>query len=274
MKRSIVSLRNAHANEKAKLNDANTALQGERDELQSLCDEKMDEIQAIEQKQEEREEKHNKDAHTKEEEITRLTDALQTAFSQKDHEVERLSTESAEMKFRLTSTQKVDNIYQNINSKNLKRMRKENEEYKERIKEMDEEAKEMEQSIDDLTTTNTKSLQRIKEMKEDNEQIQSKWTQLQSEIVRLKEEKTKESESQRIETDKQLKAKENEYNEKRVLMRNAHAEELAQKDRRIQLNDRVKVIQQNNPDRGHMIGFVCRLLIILVMIIAITPILL
>eukprot|EP01083_Nonionella_stella_P290565 988688_1 len=495
----IVSMRNAHANEKAKLNDEKMVELAQKDRV----------IQDMKHEQQTKEEKRNKAMEAKEEEMKRVrgivndmnqlctetiskfrneneskiqitttkiaqmkhnvntvmgeivrqteqikslkvvneeakwrdaTNALQTSFSQKDNEVKHL-----------TSTQNVDSIYQDINSKNLKRMRKENEEYKERIKEMDEEAKEMEQSIDDLTTIKTKSLQQsdlmkqledkhteatrvkqedmkrlesqleavmighkqqlddsqrlekiIKEMEADsaqmqrkltenqneiatlkqektkeiklkesesqkhkqvldkmlemehkqqqkesehtvlrslynakleelttkdqqlqqeqeeierltdqmnhvgtqqvdniyqdingknlkrirseNEEMQRKLTDLQNEsnakmqelrreIVRLKEEKTKESESQRIERDKQLKAKENEYNEKIVLM-NAHAEELAQKDRRIQLNDRVKVIQQNNPDRGHMIGFVCRLLIILVMIIAITPILL
>eukprot|EP01083_Nonionella_stella_P282484 961236_1 len=49
----------------------------------------MDEIQEMEQKQEEREEKHNKDAHTKEEEITRLTDRMNETQQQIESESQK-----------------------------------------------------------------------------------------------------------------------------------------------------------------------------------------
>eukprot|EP01083_Nonionella_stella_P301472 1034412_1 len=137
------------------------------------------------------------------------TNALQTSFSQKEKH--------------LMSTQNVDSIYQNINSKNLKRMRKENEEYKERMKEMDKEAKEMEQSIDDLTTLNTKLQHQIN--------VKQSESQKQSDLMKQLEEKHTAA----------TRVKEEEI----VSMRNAHANEkaklndekmveLAQKDRVIQ----------------------------------------
>eukprot|EP01083_Nonionella_stella_P151500 484145_1 len=229
-------MRNAHANEKAKLNDEKMVELAQKDRV----------IQDMKHEQQTKEEKRNKAMEAKEEEMKRVrgivndmnqlctetiskfrneneskiqitttkiaqmkhnvntvmgeivrqteqiksldivneeakwrdaTNALQTSFSQKDNEVKHL-----------TSTQNVDSIYQDINSKNLKRMRKENEEYKERIKEMDEEAKEMEQSIDDLTTIKTKSLQQSDLMK----QLEDKHT----EATRVKQEDMKRLESQ------------------------------------------------------------------------------
>eukprot|EP01083_Nonionella_stella_P148412 469706_1 len=68
----IVSLENTHADEMAKLKEANTALQGEKGELQSLYDAMVDElaqkddaIQAMEHNQQQ-----------KQEEIKRLTDQI------------------------------------------------------------------------------------------------------------------------------------------------------------------------------------------------------
>eukprot|EP01083_Nonionella_stella_P151499 484136_1 len=274
----IVSMRNAHANEKAKLNDEKMVELAQKDRV----------IQDMKHEQQTKEEKRNKAMEAKEEEMKRVrgivndmnqlctetiskfrneneskiqitttkiaqmkhnvntvmgeivrqteqiksldivneeakwrdaTNALQTSFSQKDNEVKHL-----------TSTQNVDSIYQDINSKNLKRMRKENEEYKERIKEMDEEAKEMEQSIDDLTTIKTKSLQQIESLKHQINVKQSE-SQKQSDFMKQLEEKHTAA----------TRVKEEEI----VSMRNAHANEkaklndekmveLAQKDRVIQ----------------------------------------
>eukprot|EP01083_Nonionella_stella_P151501 484146_1 len=244
----IVSMRNAHANEKAKLNDEKMVELAQKDRV----------IQDMKHEQQTKEEKRNKAMEAKEEEMKRVrgivndmnqlctetiskfrneneskiqitttkiaqmkhnvntvmgeivrqteqiksldivneeakwrdaTNALQTSFSQKDNEVKHL-----------TSTQNVDSIYQDINSKNLKRMRKENEEYKERIKEMDEEAKEMEQSIDDLTTIKTKSLQQMRnahanekaKLSDLMKQLEDKHT----EATRVKQEDMKRLESQ------------------------------------------------------------------------------